>query len=89
MIIDFHIHNAPPDFKNMALAFKRAEIIGIGMMGNLGDVLANGLFPSAEAVRAINDRSLALDHKYQQKMFSFCFPGLITKELLPFRKLSV
>ncbi len=73
MIIDFHIHNAQPDFENMALAFKRAETLGIGMMGNLGDVLADGLFPTAEAVKVINDRSLALDHKYHHRMFSCCF----------------
>ena len=73
MIIDFHIHNAQPDFANMALAFKRAETLGISMMGNLGDVLADGLFPTADEVKVINNRSLALDLEYHERLFSFCF----------------
>jgi predicted TIM-barrel fold metal-dependent hydrolase len=73
MIIDFHVHNAQPDFENMTQAFKRGRTLGISMMGNLGDVLANGLFPTAAEVKTINDRSLALDHEYHKKMFSFCF----------------
>jgi uncharacterized protein len=73
MIIDFHIHNSQPDVENISRALARADILGIELMGNLGDVLANGLFPVAAEVKAINDRSLALDEKYAERMFSFCF----------------
>lgn len=73
MIIDFHIHNQQPDFENMDQMLRRADYLGIKMMGNLGDVLANGLSPTVEAVKAINDRTLALDKIHHKKLFSFCF----------------
>jgi predicted TIM-barrel fold metal-dependent hydrolase len=73
MIIDFHTHNSQPDFENMDRALARAKQIGIELMGNLGDVLAHGLYPVAEEVKSINDRSLAIDRQYSKHIFSFCF----------------
>ena len=73
MIIDAHIHNSQPDFKNMDLLLKHSKHIGIKLVWNLGDVLAYGLTPSAQEVKSINDRSLQLDEKYSNSMRSFCF----------------
>ena len=73
MIIDFHTHNSQPDFANIERALARAKQLGIELMGNLGDVLVHGLFPVAEEVKAINDRSLAIDKQYSKYIFSFCF----------------